>query len=240
MSVFETGTRLISHSAKLKRTEAAIEEYRTQIESRKPENYGFASMAAVPYAHIVGKMLSSKHPKGTTIDLAPNPKDIIWSNMNCSDAELARKRTLGFVWLFAVCFFNTVPLLIISVLANLDSLRTYVPFLQSWFEESQYSFEFISGVLPPAISGFFGFFLPIIMRWLTKYMGGLTHSKLDRSVVARYFTFLIISQLVIFTLLGVIFNSVQQIVIQIGKKASFKEIIDNLHGEYPSPQSNSF
>ncbi|KIM40329.1 hypothetical protein M413DRAFT_73699 [Hebeloma cylindrosporum] len=217
------------YTTKLKRTEAAIEEYRTQIDTRKAENYGFASMAAVPYAHIVAKMLAGKHPKGTEIELAPNPKDIIWTNMNNSDAELARKRLLGFVWLFAVCFFNTVPLFIISVLANLDSVRTYVPFLQEWSDASPSSFTFISGVLPPAISGLFGFFLPIIMRWLTKYMGGLTHSKLDRAVVARYFTFLIISQLIIFTLLGVIFNSVQQIVSQIGKKASFQEILDNLH-----------
>jgi Domain of unknown function DUF221. len=37
-------------------------------------------------------------------------------------------------------------------------------------------------------------------------MGALTHSKLDRSVVARYFAFLVISQLVIFTLIGVIFS----------------------------------
>lgn len=37
-------------------------------------------------------------------------------------------------------------------------------------------------------------------------MGALTHSKLDRAVVARYYTFLIISQLVIFTLIGVIFS----------------------------------
>ena len=34
-------------------------------------------MAAVPYAHIVAKMLSGKHPKGTSIELAPNPKDIV-------------------------------------------------------------------------------------------------------------------------------------------------------------------
>jgi len=68
------------------------------------------------------------------------------------------------------------------------------------------------------------------MRWLTKYMAALTRSKLDRAVVARYFSFLIISQLIVFTLIGVIFSSVQQIVIQIGKKASLKEIIDNLNG----------
>jgi len=37
-------------------------------------------------------------------------------------------------------------------------------------------------------------------------MGALTHSKLDRAVVARYFAFLVISQLIIFTLIGVIFS----------------------------------
>lgn len=217
------------YTTKLKRTEAAIEEYRRQIDTRKAENYGFASMAAVPYAHVVAKMLRGKHPRGTNIELAPNPKDIIWDNMNKSEGELARKKTIGFVWLAVVCFFNTVPLFIISILANLESLRVYVPILDQWANASPHSFAFISGVLPPAVSGIFSFFLPIIMRWLTKYMGALTHSKLDRAVIARYYTFLVISQLVIFTLIGVIFNSVKEIVQQIGRKASFKEIIDQLH-----------
>ena len=62
---------------KLQRAERAVEEFRAQIDLRKPENYGFASMAAVPYAHIVANMLRRKHPKGATITLAPNPKDIV-------------------------------------------------------------------------------------------------------------------------------------------------------------------
>ncbi|KAJ6611276.1 hypothetical protein B0H10DRAFT_2224151 [Mycena sp. CBHHK59/15] len=215
------------YTEKLKRTEAAIEDYRVHFHEHKPENYGFASMAAVPYAHVVAKILANKHPKGTDISLAPNPKDIIWENMNKSDAEIARKRMMGFIWLAVVCFFNTVPLFVISILANLSSLTAYVHFLETWQEKSFISFSIVSGVLPPAVSGIFGFFLPIIMRRLAEYMGALTNSKLDRTVVARYFTFLVISQLVIFTLIGVIFQSVEQIVLQIGKK-SFKEIIDNL------------
>jgi hypothetical protein len=63
-------------STKLKRTEAAIEQYHDQIDARKAENYGFASMAAVPYAHFVARMLRKKQPKGTDIALALNPKDI--------------------------------------------------------------------------------------------------------------------------------------------------------------------
>ncbi|KAG6841425.1 hypothetical protein C0991_011319 [Blastosporella zonata] len=216
------------YTAKLQRTEGAIEEYRRQIDTRKAENYGFSSMAAVPYAHVVAKLLKNKHPKGTQIELAPNPKDIVWENMNKSEGELFRKRVIGFLWLAGVCFFNTVPLFIISILANLESLQVYVPFLNDWANASPNTFAFVSGVLPPIVSGLFGFFLPIIMRWLTQYMGALTHSKLDRSVIARYFSFLVISQLVIFTLIGVIFNSVKEIVEQIGEKASLQEIINNL------------
>jgi hypothetical protein len=216
------------YTEKLKRTEAAIEEYRGQIDTHKAENYGFASMAAVPYAHIVARQLSGKHPKGTDIALAPNPKDIIWGNMNKTPAEIRTKRTIGFLWLALVCFFNTVPLFVISVLANLDSIKGYVSFLNKWAIASPSSFAVVSGVLPPTVSGIFGFFLPIIMRWLTQFMGGLTHSKLDRQVIAHYFTFLILSQLVIFTLIGVIFNAIQAIVAEVGKD-SFKDIINGLH-----------
>ena len=42
-------------------------------------------------------------------------------------------------------------------------------------------------------------------------MGALTRSRLDRAVVARYFSFLIISQLIIFTLIGVIFSELPSV-----------------------------
>ena len=136
-------------STKLKLAEEKIEEYRLEIDHRKAENYGFASMAAVPYAHTVAHMLRNKKPMGTVVTLAPNPKDIvswfcycffllmrwrmtmyfsplsfkIWENINKSDATLARKRTMGWVYLFLVCSINTVPLLVVSFLANLASVR---------------------------------------------------------------------------------------------------------------------
>ena len=106
--------------------------------------------------------------------------------MRLSDGEVTRKKIHGFLWLAFVCFVNTVPLLIISILANLSSvsvfithkyissqlfyeqLTAYVPFLREWKHASKDSFDLVSGVLPPIVSGLFGFFLPIIMRWLTR------------------------------------------------------------------------
>ncbi|KAH9944775.1 DUF221-domain-containing protein [Amylocystis lapponica] len=216
------------YTAKLRRSETAVENYRSQIDLRKPESYGFASMAAVPYAHIVANMLRGKHPKKATILLAPNPKDMVWENLSRSKAELAQRKTTGWTILIAVCFFNTIPLLIISILANLASLTAYVSFLEKWSVASPGTFTFVSGVLPPSVSALFGYALPHIMRVLSKYQGAYTHSRLDRAVVARYFAFLVISQLIVFTLIGVIFKSVQQIVHQIGDHDSFKTIIQNL------------
>lgn len=85
-------------------------------------------------------------------------------------------------------------------------LTAYVPFIEAWAENSKTSFAIVSGVLPPAVGAFFGWFLPVMMRWLSRYQGATTRSRLDRAVVARYFAFLMISQLFLFTLIGVIFS----------------------------------
>ncbi len=83
----------------------------------------------------------------------------------------------------------------------------YISFLDSWSNSSPVTFAIVSGFLPPAVAGIFTYFLPKVMRWLTQYMGAPTHARLDRAVIARYFAFLVISQLIIFTLIGVVFST---------------------------------
>lgn len=124
----------------------------------------------------------------------------------------------GFLILSIVCFFNTIPVLIISFLANLTVVRvfhfpftltlmrlntqvtSFVPFLQDWSDNSPGTFNIVSGILPPIVSGLFSWSLPIIMRKISWYQGGNAQARLDRAVVQRYFFFLVISQLLIFTL----------------------------------------
>jgi hypothetical protein len=75
---------------------------------------------------------------GAHVELAPNPKDIvsltllfgsiipdasqIWANMTLSDGAISRKRLMGFLWMGLVGFFYTVPLALISFLANLAAV----------------------------------------------------------------------------------------------------------------------
>ena len=59
---------------------------------------------------------------------------------------------------------------------------------------------------------------------LILYLGAPTRSRLDRATTARYFAFIIISNLVVFSLLGVFYNTITQVVLEIGKHKSVKEI----------------
>jgi hypothetical protein len=147
-----------------------------------------------------------------------------------SEATRSSQKLMGWFLLIVVCFFNTIPLLVISLLANLSHVAQYVKFLETWQSQNQWSFALVNGILPPTISAIFGWILPRIMRWLSRYQGAITHSRLDRAVVARYFAFLIISQLFIFSLLGVGFQLITQIVISVQNQASVWDILKSTKG----------
>ena len=155
-----------------------------------------------------------------------------------SDSTRARQQLMGWLWLALICFFNTVPLLIISLLANLSSVAQYVPFLQEWQKSSEWSFALVNGILPPTVSAIFGWILPKIMRWLSEYQGAITQTRLDRAVVQRYFAFLIISQLLIFSLLSVLIQLVTETYINIEQGKTFTEIITNVKVDPKTIQSS--
>lgn len=74
---FSASTHTSYLSARINRTAAAVEQYRAQMRSDKPESYGFASMASIPDCHDTAYDLRNEHPKGMNIQLAPNPNDIV-------------------------------------------------------------------------------------------------------------------------------------------------------------------
>ncbi|KAE8203038.1 hypothetical protein CF327_g7799, partial [Tilletia walkeri] len=122
------------YTDQINKCEAAIENWRERIGEKKPESYGFASLAAVSYAHAAARSLKNKKPRGLVIDLAPAPKDIIWKNLNLTQAERFRSSIVGFLLLCVLLFFNAVPLLAVSLITNMASFRSLngLGFLNSW------------------------------------------------------------------------------------------------------------
>lgn len=72
------------------------------------------------------------------------------------------------------------------------------------------------------------------MRALTKRQGLVTRNQVDRAVLARYWTFLIISQLIIFSLLGVVYNVITELIIEFGKGGQPLSVILNEVNKLPA------
>ncbi|KAJ9122705.1 hypothetical protein QFC24_004134 [Naganishia onofrii] len=208
---------------------------RKQRKQTKPhgENYGFVTLKTISEAHRIARTHRGrlKELNGARIQLAPSPQDLIWKNVPLEPNVIAGRKVWGFLCLGVICFLHTLPLLFVSLLANLSSLTVYVAFLRNWKQSSAFgnwTFSVVSGVLPSAIQALFGFFLPLIMRRISRYQGAMTRSRLNRAVIARYFAFMIISNLIIFSLLGVVYNAVAQVIVKVGEHKSASEIFDYL------------
>lgn len=208
--------------------ETSVDQWRERIAERKPESYGFASMAAVPFAHAAAKSLQKKHPRGLHISLAPPPKDILWQNLNLTKAQRFKSSSWGFVLLSILLFINAVPLVAVALISQMERFKGVLPFLQTWQSASRYTFSAVAGLAPPVISGIFGYFLPYLMRRLGKYRGVTTRNKLDRVIVSQYFGFLVISQFIVFTLVGVAVTTIAQIVHEVQNHQSFESILGYL------------
>lgn len=217
------------YTAKIKQYELKIQASRNAISDRKAENYGFASFASVAFAHIVAKKLGMKRIKGVAFSLAPPPQDIIWENLTKSDLVVFRQRVIGGAFMAVIGTFYVIPLVALALLANLASLTQYVQFLNAWSIASPSTFSAFAGIAPPLLSTLLQLALPVIMRALARFQAATTHQKLDRAVFSRYFAFLAGTQFLIFSLLGVVFTTVAEIIVEVGKKESFSNILKNFN-----------
>lgn len=216
------------YTNQINKIEAAVETWRERIAEKKPQSYGFASMAAVPYAHATAKALKNKKQRGITIELAPEPKDILWGNLTKTAAQKFSTSVTGWVLLSVLLFVNAVPLLGVALISQMASFVNVLSFLKTWQDLSGWTFAAVAALVPPAISGIMGFFLPILMRKLAKYRGERTRTQLDKVVTGQYFAFLIVSQFIVFTLIGVLITSVATLVDRIKSHTSASDVFDAL------------
>ncbi|POW10351.1 hypothetical protein PSTT_06120, partial [Puccinia striiformis] len=210
------------YTAKIKQYELKIAASRDAISDRKPENYGFASFAAVAYAHLVAKKLGRKRIKGVAFSLAPPPQDIIWENLTKSDIVVFRQRVIGEAFMTLIATLYVIPLVALALLANLASLTQYVEFLSRWSTASPITFSAFAGVAPPLLSTLLQLALPVAR----KVPGGYDSSKARSCSVIAIFC-LSDRNPVSRILLGVVFTTVAEVVVEVGKKESFATILHN-------------
>ncbi|OLL26254.1 hypothetical protein NEOLI_000303, partial [Neolecta irregularis DAH-3] len=179
----------------------------------------------------VAKANRNKHPKGMTIKLSPRPEDIIWDNIKKPKRLRNRNRAISFAFFVILCLVWQIPNSLISTfIANLYLLGSIWPAFQTQLNRHRNFWATVQGIASPALVATFFLILPTIMRRITRREGILSKSSRERHVVHKLYIFLTLNNFIIFTILGMLWNFVVQMIkITRDQHIPFFEAVKDFH-----------
>ncbi|CAA9966376.1 hypothetical protein P3342_013083 [Pyrenophora teres f. teres] len=200
-------------TARIQRLETKIKEIRETIDKRDALCYGFASYESIESAHMVAYAARNKHVKGTTVRLAPKPKDIIWKNLTLDPKKRRWRRIVNNFWITLLTLLYFIPNALIAVfLSKLSNLGFVWPYFQVELGRHPDFWAVVQGLAAPALTSLFYYFLPIIFRRLSIKAGDQTKTSRERHVTAQLYAFFVFNNLFVFSLFSAVFGMIVMIV----------------------------
>ncbi|KAB8291210.1 hypothetical protein EYC80_009897 [Monilinia laxa] len=200
-------------TARIKELEMEIKEVRSSVDNRNPLPYGFSSYEAIDEAHSIAFAARNKHPKGTTIVLAPRPNDIIWKNMPLSRQTRRTRRIMNNIWVTLLTIVWMAPNAMISIfLVSLPNLGSVWPAFQTSLAQHTVWWSIVQGVASPAITSLVYLVLPIIFRRMLVKAGDRTKTARERHVTGKLYTFFVFNYLLVFSIFSTVWTFVSTVI----------------------------
>ncbi|KAI8575369.1 hypothetical protein K450DRAFT_215831 [Umbelopsis ramanniana AG] len=185
----------------LREDEASAKYYR-------PTSTAFVTFKSWKSAQLCAQGITCWKPNVLKTALAPEPRDILWSNLMRRGRRgkiIGRLRDwVVFAAVWGLTIFWLFPISFILGLTSLEVLSRHFNFLQSFMGTSSVVRSFIQNVLPTMLVTLFMSLLPWILCELSKQQGFKSYSQLEDCVLRRYYHFAIFNVLIVF-LLGTTF-----------------------------------
>ncbi|KAG0640851.1 hypothetical protein HOY80DRAFT_1040774 [Tuber brumale] len=217
------------YGGRIKELEDKIKNVRETIDSRDALQYGFVSYPSISRAHVAAKAARGKHPKGTSIMLAPRSNDIIWDNLTRPKSRRRWNSFIGNVLFIGLSVLYVVPNALIAVfLSNLHNIAALFPEFGGLLIRNSRFFAVVQGFAAPTITSIVYLLLPIIMRRISQWQGDLTKSSRERHVTHKLYIFFVLNNLVVFALFGTMWTTIQGLVETSQKTQITWDTIQNL------------
>ena len=193
--------------------EMEIKHVRESIDKRNPMPFGFASYERIEDAHTVAYAAKKKHPKGTTIQMAPRPNDLIWKNLPLSKKDRSWKRFINNFWIAILTLIWIAPNALIAIfLSNLTNLANIWAGFKKEFNRHSTIWSIVQGIASPALTSLVYLILPVIFRRLSIHAGDTTKTSRERHVATKLYAFFVFNNLIVFSTFSVLFTFVSFVV----------------------------
>ncbi|KAJ1722263.1 hypothetical protein LPJ53_003305 [Coemansia erecta] len=160
---------------------------------------GFVTFGDAAAAHLAAQAFTYAQPFQLRTELAPEPRDVFWDNITL---PLSSRMLRGLVSLatygLMVLYWLTMALLL-STLVSMDSLKKMFPDWPVFSDDNKWLTGLLRFTTPTFVLSLMNACVPYILSWIAGVSGIQSRSGIQRSVLGRYFLFLIVNVLLIFT-----------------------------------------
>ncbi|CAJ0888426.1 997_t:CDS:10 [Entrophospora sp. SA101] len=173
---------------------------------------GFVTFENITSAQLAAQILIRPEPFQCQTTLAPEPRDIYWSNLTIRNREYLIRTIWVNIIVFFIVFLWSGPITFFASLLSLEALSKIFPWLANLANKNEMLKGLIQGTLPTLAVSLFNIVVPKIMIVLSKRQGFHARSVIEFSTFAKYYFFLLFNVLLAFTVAGAVFTTIQEII----------------------------
>jgi len=139
---------------------------------------------------------------------APQPGDIQWDNINIAEEQVDARKTVADVMFFIGALFWSVVVSFIATISNLDDLATKYAWIKDY--QGTYFYSILNSYLAALLLIVVLAILPFIFYFCAKFYEGIKlESKIQQSVMTRYFWYQLVNVIISVNLGSVLTNLAQ-------------------------------
>ncbi|KAL5196881.1 hypothetical protein ABZP36_000393 [Zizania latifolia] len=146
-----------------------------------------------------------------TVMQAPEPREIIWSNLSKKMYERQIRQVVIYMIVFLTVVFYMVPITAISALTTLEKLREKLPFLKVVVDQKEIK-TVLQAYLPQLALIVFLALLPSLLMFLSKSEGIPSQSHTVRAAAGKYFYFIVFNVFLGVTIGSTLFSALTTII----------------------------
>ncbi|OCF40143.1 hypothetical protein I317_06032 [Kwoniella heveanensis CBS 569] len=229
------GNKAVEEKREIEALQEEIKRDQKHVKSTDLKGTVTSAFITVPTAKLAREILKDRkedfRQAGYYLQMAPRSHNVLWKNLEQDAKSRHSHSAAGKIALWIICFINTVPVMFIVLLTNVGVKKEESAFYSAVF-------MVLEGLLPATVAAIFSYMLPYMMRRVNRWSGALTRGQLDRACIRQLFVFLLVSNFVVFSLLGVLYETYLSISERIGKE-SFQAIYESL-GDLPAKVTRAY
>jgi hypothetical protein len=193
------------------------------LEVRNLTGNALVTFTSIQRAAQVKQLLFERRTFKFHVGPAPTPRDLLWLQFNLSPLMIRVRVLLVTVVVLLLTFFWAIPIAFVTGVVRLDSLaRIFVsiglPEVADAISDIPVALSgFLTSVVPVLIVSVFLSLVPAILRVLVRLEGAVSYNEVEKTVMDRYHTFILVNVFVTATLSGAIVDILSFV----------KEIADN-------------